>query len=523
MMRSKVNVRPFGLALFVASLAMTGAGPVTESWDAVYIAGNKVGSTKIWVEALKDHGEDRVRVRFSTELTFSRLGSVATTKFEWGTIETPEGKVLRLDTRTLASDTELRAFGDVVDGKMKLILESGKERQEQVLDWPDDVRGPYAAEQSLTRQAMNPGETRELKMFEPDLNIVCDVTLAAKDREEIVLGGGVKRSLLRVEQTTRYDGKPRPDFDVTLWIDSAGQVLKTRSEIMGGVVSFRTTKEGALAPNNKDAAFDQITNSVIKIKRPIPRPEGTRNVRYRVVLKNENPADVIPADRRQTLQPGKGANEVILTVKTAGPDVDKPGEETVDPAYLRPNTFISSEDPVVLSLTSKAVGNATDPWTKAKRISKWVAQNLKNKNFEVTFATASEVARNLSGDCTEHGVLTAAMCRSAGVPARVSVGIVYVKDLGGFGFHLWNEVYVNRRWVAIDPTFDQDTVDAVHIKLADASLDGVSSPFLKRFCRSKRRSPRQNDNRADRDPLSGREGDIAFAWGSRSDRSIGTW
>ena len=68
------------------------------------------------------------------------------------------------------------------------------------------------------------------------------------------------------------------------------------------------------------------------------------------------------------------------------------------------------------------------------------------------------------------------MCRSAGVPARVVVGLVYADNLGGFGFHLWNEVYVNRRWVAIDATFEQDTVDAVHIKLADASLDGVS-PF----------------------------------------------
>ena len=33
-----------------------------------------------------------------------------------------------------------------------------------------------------------------------------------------------------------------------------------------------------------------------------------------------------------------------------------------------------------------------------------------------------------------------------------------------------------RRWVAIDASFDQSEVDAVHIKLADASLDGVA-PF----------------------------------------------
>ena len=41
---------------------------------------------------------------------------------------------------------------------------------------------------------------------------------------------------------------------------------------------------------------------------------------------------------------------------------------------------------------------------------------------------------------------------------------------------MWNEVYVNRRWVAVDAAFDQTQVDAVHLKLSDTSLDGVS-PF----------------------------------------------
>ena len=127
-----------------------------------------------------------------------------------------------------------------------------------------------------------------------------------------------------------------------------------------------------------------------------------------------------------------------------------------------------------MALARQAVGDAVDPWDKAVRIERWVATNMKNKNFATAFAPASEVARNLSGDCTEHGVLTAALCRAVGIPARVAIGLVYVDHLGGFGFHLWNEVYVNRRWVAIDAAFDQTEVDAVHLKLSDTSLAGVS-------------------------------------------------
>jgi transglutaminase-like putative cysteine protease len=127
-----------------------------------------------------------------------------------------------------------------------------------------------------------------------------------------------------------------------------------------------------------------------------------------------------------------------------------------------------------VELAQKAVGNAIDPWDKATRIERWVHQNIRNKNFETAFAPASEVAQTLAGDCTEHGVLTAAMCRAVDIPARVAVGLIYADRLNGFGFHMWNEVYVNHRWVAIDASFDQSSVDAVHIKLADTSLDGVA-------------------------------------------------
>ncbi len=476
MRRSRRGACPGGLTAVLALLGLTGAAPTTESWDAVYLAGSKVGHTQTWVEPVKDRGRDLLRVRIKTELISKRLQDQATTKVEYGSIETPDGKVLRLDTRIIAGAQEMRVYGDVVAGKMKLIIEGGGQRQEETIAWPDDVRGPYAPEQSFARQPIKPGEVRELKMFMPALNKICDVTLTPKDREDVQLGGGVNRTLLRVEQTTRFEGKARPEADQTFWIDAGGQVLKARSDIMGGMVVFRTTREGALAKDAANIPYDRITSSVIKIKHKIVRPGATRDVRYRVTLKDDDPKQVIPTDRRQSFAKGSKTNEAILVVKTAGPEAGAPGAENADPAYLRPNALINSQDSRVIELTAKAVGNAADPWEKAKRIESWVAQNLRDKNFSITFASASEVARNLSGDCTEHGVLVAAMCRAAGIPSRVVVGLVYVESLGGFGFHLWNEVYVNRRWVAIDATFEQDTVDAVHIKLSDASLDGVS-PF----------------------------------------------
>ena len=84
---------------------------------------------------------------------------------EYGTIETREGSVLRLDTRTLASKQVMRTFGDVVNGKMNLTMEGAGQRQQMTIPWDNNIRGPYAVEQSLSRAPMKPGETRDLRMY----------------------------------------------------------------------------------------------------------------------------------------------------------------------------------------------------------------------------------------------------------------------------------------------------------------------------------------------------------------------
>ena len=64
------------------------------------------------------------------------------------------------------------------------------------------------------------------------------------------------------------------------------------------------------------------------------------------------------------------------------------------------------------------------------------------------------------------------------VPGRLQI-VLYVDNerqrIKGFGYHVWHEVNVNQRWVALDSSWEQSNVDATHIKLGDTSLDGVAS------------------------------------------------
>jgi hypothetical protein len=446
-----------------------------ESWDAIYLAGAKTGFIHTWVEKVANQGRDYLRVRIDIEQTIKRRDDLAVIRLMYGTIETPEGEVLRLDTRTQAGGQDLRAHGDVMNGEMRLMLESAGERQSKVIPWGPDVRGPYAPEQSMARKPMKEDEERTLKMFIPELNKVCQVHLQARKVEPVLLGDGKERPLLRVDQTTMVDDKPAPEYDARVWADPDGQVLKSEQDVLGGIVMYRTTKEAATSPSGP-VQFDLILNTVVKVGRKIPNPEQSRSVKYRVAIKDSDPTQIIPSDARQSVHPDTEPHSSILEVKSVGPLDGEPSSTEVDAQYLKANALVSSEDSRVRNLAERATRGENDPWRKATRIARWVHQNIRNKNFRVAFAAASTVARDLSGDCTEHAVLAAAMCRAVGIPARVVIGLIYVDDLEGFGYHMWNEVNVNRRWVALDPSWDQSTVDAVHIKLSDTSLDGVS-PF----------------------------------------------
>jgi transglutaminase-like putative cysteine protease len=473
------------LALYVSPvLALVACRSVhaQESWDAIYLTGSKIGWVHTFVEKVRDRGRDFLRVRIDMEQRLKRGDDVAVTKLMYGTIETLDGQVLKLDTRTLTGDNDIRVHGDVVRGKMTLIMDgapSGGGRQEEVITWGPEVRGPYAPEQSMARKLMKENEKRQLKMFMPGLNKICEVQLQSGQIQPVILGDGKERPLLRVEQKTFLAGKAVPENDATLWVDAEGQVLKTEQDIFGGVVMYRTTEDAAKSPGGP-LQLDLNKSTNIKVLREIPNADRTRYVKYRIKLKDSKPEDALPSDPRQTIQGESNQSSAILEIRSMGPLDGEPGPAEVDDQYLKPNGLVNSQDRQVVSLAHRATRGVVDPWEKAVRINRWVHQNLDRKNFQIAFATASEVARNLTGDCTEHSVLAAAMCRAVGIPARVAIGLLYVDDpkqgLKGFGYHMWDEVYINRRWVALDPTLDQSSVDAAHIKLTHSSLQGVS-PF----------------------------------------------
>jgi hypothetical protein len=96
----------------------------------------------------------------------------------------------------------------------------------------------------------------------------------------------------------------------------------------------------------------------------------------------------------------------------------------------------------------------------------------------VSLPSAREVLRTRVGDCNEHTALYVAMARALGIPARIAVGLTFVR--GAFYYHAWPEVYLSETaarglWLPVDPTLNQFPADATHLRLARGGLDKQSA------------------------------------------------
>jgi transglutaminase-like putative cysteine protease len=246
-------------------------------------------------------------------------------------------------------------------------------------------------------------------------------------------------------------------------------------EGLGTVVLTRTTRAAALAPAT-GPGVDVGARSLVPLNRTITRPYETRSAVYRITLRGDpEPAKAFAQDAHQEVRAVKGDSFELHVHPPCAPE-RRPDAAAAPAEYLASCTYIDWDNERVRSLAARAVGDEKDPWRKARRVERFVKQSMRVDNA-APLAPAGQVARDLRGDCRHYALLTAALCRAEGVPARTAVGLLYVEKAGRpyVGFHMWVEVYVEGQWLGVDATLGRGGLDAAHLKVADHSWHGVQS------------------------------------------------
>ena len=442
--------------------------PDREIWDVIEMEGNRVGYGHKTERQENRDGSVMRLTDAETRMSIKRYGQADEILTRHSTLETLDGRLLSFVSEGLPAD----ATGGVQDGVLSIETRSAGKKTRRTIDWPDDAGGFFALDRSLRDAPLQPGETRTLRYL--DSGFLCLVTdeLTARDYEPTELPSGT-RDLLRIDSRLTIEGGAQPVVAVH-WADRAGEVLKSELPSMG-LVSYRATEQEA-TDSGARATFDLGLSSVVPLAQPFAAARQTRRAVYRVELTGGDPAAVFPACPTQ--QPRAiGPHIAEVTVTSLDPQTSP---AVIDPVALptegdsAPNSLIQSDDPAVVAMSHKAAGGKKSPLSKALALERYVHENIREKNFATTFASAAEVAQQMSGDCSEHSVLLAALARAAEIPARAAIGLVYAPSEGGFAYHMWNELYIDGRWVPFDATLGEGRVGADRLKLADSDLRDAS-------------------------------------------------
>jgi len=240
-----------------------------------------------------------------------------------------------------------------------------------------------------------------------------------------------------------------PGMLVDLYVTADGEVPKTAADFLGSsMLTYTVSKEVALEEISGEE-LDLAVQTLIKVS-PIPDAHETTKVVYKLTLPNDDPSKFLVKGATQQVKKLDERNIELTVVKVPAPTQFSEGK--VESEYVLPTQFIQSDDPRVVKYAAEAVKSEKNPWKKATLMERYVYQNLKKKNFSTALASASEVAKNMEGDCTEHAVLLAAMLRAQKMPSRVAVGLVYIPSRSSFGGHMWTEVFLDNRWLPLDAT-----------------------------------------------------------------------
>jgi transglutaminase-like putative cysteine protease len=207
------------------------------------------------------------------------------------------------------------------------------------------------------------------------------------------------------------------------------------------------------------------TSAVVpETKRRIDDPRDVRRLRLRL-----DGADLASADLQGVGQSVAGDVVEIRDTQNLRPGPGDPDARR----YLAPEVFIESDAPEIKAAAAAAVQGASGNRDRAERLTRYV-NSILEKKLTVGLPSAREVLRTRVGDCNEHTALYVAMARAAGIPARIAVGLVYVR--GAFYYHAWPEAYIDEGkgrglWLPVDPTLNQFPADATHLRLARGGLD----------------------------------------------------
>lgn len=418
-----------------------------EEWAGMYFKDSKVGYAHSEIKRI----EDGYQIREDIFMDMSVMDVPQKLETSINAVVSRDLSLTMFSFRVRSGFISFIAYGTVEGTLLKLRTITGGKEQKKEMRLQDVPVLASSLKYYILKQGLAPGAQYSRTFFDP---------LTLSNRAVIVRVEGEED--LAVHGTTFRCYKLRQSFtglDLYAWVDKNGETVKEESPM--GLVLIKEDRQQALRENWGDRP-DVIAATAVKVDQPF----GKSGISYlRVRVQNIQIENFSLDGGRQSLD--KDVVAIKLEDLTKDDTYVLPFAGVGLEKYLEATPLIQSNTSAMEALAQTIIGGNTDAQNAVRALTKWVYQNIE-KRPTLSIPSALEVLRTKQGDCNEHAVLLAALCRATGIPTKVCAGLVYVK--GSFYYHAWLEVYL-KGWVSVDPTMNQFPADVTHIRFIEGDLD----------------------------------------------------
>ena len=465
---------PALLGLIVGQAA-PGAPEDYDRWFTISMDGQRAG----WMHMSQATAEGRVTTTSQMSFSLRRGEELISIRYDTTFVETVSGQPIRAVSRDeIGAEPVTIEYTFEPDAVTVVTTRRGRTTT-RTESKPEGTWLPPAAAGEFLARRLAAGATQiTIRTIDPGTGLTpVIVSRTVKGREEFrVLGKDVP--VFRCEAA--YSSQP--GVTATELLDERG--LLVRSESSMGEIRIEAIVSTRRAALERFRAPELMRSTFITPSREIPAPRRARAATY-VLRVPDGSIRVLSQSVQQTDQIDERSVRVVVNLAEpldAGVDMDG-GVAAAN--FLKPSRWLDAADPVVMQLARRATRDGPDdPAGRAEAMRRFVNQHVSEKALDLGFASASEVARDGRGDCTEHAVLLAAMLRADGIPSRVVSGLIYATRFAGesgvFAFHMWTQALVETdsgaRWVNLDATLPGGvSFDATHIAVATSALSDERS------------------------------------------------
>jgi transglutaminase-like putative cysteine protease len=438
-------------------------GP-TATWRGVYYRGEKMGFTV----SQTIRTEDGFELQEDARLVMNLFGSTSTTSIHTTAWVDRDFKLKSFEfsldpgTGPIQVRGAVNPPGSSREGgdRLTVAITSGGQTRTEERRLAEVPVITLNLSRLLATRGFEAGSRHQWTIFDPATLTNAPIDVRVGEREVVRTRDGVIPAF-RVDMA--YHG-----LTTTSWVTDTGDVVREESPM--GLMTLRETPEAAQGL----AVPERVQQDLLRMSAVIPvmrrRIDEPRDVR-RMVLRLEGAA-VGGHDLDGVGQSVDGSTIEIRDPQTLQPGAADPGAA----AFLAAEPFLESDAPEIIAETRLALKGITGARARAERLTRYV-NALLDKKPTVSLPSAREVLRTKVGDCNEHTALYVAMARAAGIPARINVGLVFVRGVqGAFYYHAWPEVYLDEgngrgMWLPVDPTLNQFPADGTHLRLVRGGLD----------------------------------------------------